>query len=327
MVKFNINGEEFTFRKYKKGDENELLPLINRNLNQKMTLDDWKWKYLDNLNSNLIIIFLNNNNQIVGQWANVIRRGYYYGKELSSFEGVDIFTREDYRGTGFMKLIHLLHNNFFPKKQIFYYGLPPNFFLRLYNNVHYSYKNHINFTKIQVFKKKKSNFIFNFINTLINNDKNNNISIIGVTYNNKEDINNLWNRKKNELEISTVRDWDYLNWRVLSSPVKQKLFLIKNDNRVIGFFSIFIKNRTCYITDILILNRELNKKVINKINQICFKFKVKEIKILITDKSIKQYLFFDKYLVSELINFSYFTNIKDDMLVSPYFTYNDSDFF
>ena len=97
MMKFKLNGEELIARRYKKGDEKELLPMMTRILDKNLTLDYWNWKYNENPNGNLLIVGLNKNNQIIGCWGNIIRRGYYYGKEISFFNNVDTFTREDYR--------------------------------------------------------------------------------------------------------------------------------------------------------------------------------------------------------------------------------------
>jgi len=145
------------------------------------------------------------------------------------------------------------------------------------------------------------------------------------SYSDKKEIDALWNKKKKEIDVCVIRDFEYLNWRILQSPDRMKLFLIKNKGETIGYFSIMIKDKVCYITDILVLNDFINEKLIKKIERFCLKGNIKEIRIFISDKKIKKMFFNNNFLFVNLGTLVYYNKIGKNTNISPYLTYIDTD--
>jgi len=319
-LKFNTNDQEFTIRKYGKRDEQVLIPLMNKNFDENWTLNDWNWKYKQNPSGFSILILLNEKGRILGQFGHLFKKWYYYGKECNSLMGVDVFIDKSLQGFGLTgKLFKYLHD-FHPEKGFFHYGFPNDAALKAYSKSGDIYNNY-SILKMNYLSKK-----YNIFFKLLLNSKSKNIfDISEASKENKGKIDDLWNKKKKELDVCVVRDWDYLNWRILTCPDKMKLFMIKNGGETVGYFSTMIKDRVCYITDILILNDFTNKNTIKQIEVFCLKHNIKEIRIFITDESIKSLFKYFKFNFYEIGQFTYFNNIEKDTRILPYFTFTDFD--
>ena len=319
--KFKINGEEFLIRMYKKGDEKEIIPLINHIGNMDVTLDYWNWKYKQNPAGFSILVLLNNKGKIIGQFGHLFKQGYYHGEIYPFFMGVDICIDKKYRGLGLLNRLVNEIPQFYMKKPFFNYGFPVEHILNAYKKVP-KYDNYGELIKLHYMSKKYlilSNLFYGF------NKNNDSLKISEASKENKGKIDDLWNKKKKELDVCVVRDWDYLNWRILTCPDKMKLFMIKNGGETVGYFSTMIKDRVCYITDILILNDFTNKNTIKQIEVFCLKHNIKEIRIFITDESIKSLFKYFKFNFYEIGQFTYFNNIEKDTRILPYFTFTDFD--
>ncbi|PIN95743.1 hypothetical protein COU56_00650 [Candidatus Pacearchaeota archaeon CG10_big_fil_rev_8_21_14_0_10_31_9] len=322
MVKFKVNGEEFFIRRYKKGDENYLLLMINKIYNINTALDYWNWKYKQNPAGFSIIVLLNKEGKIIGQIGHQFKKGYYYGEICPFFMGVDICLMENYRGFGlFSKLVDQIPH-YHTKNPFFYYGFPVRHVLNAYRKVskHKYYEN----SPIQTYYLSKKYLRFLRLFNL-KKSSDNLIHISEAFQINKYDIDNLWKKKKKELEVCVVRNWEYLNWRILNCPDKMKLLIIKNGEKTIGYFSVLIRNKICYITDILILNDYVNKDTISEIEKFCFRYNSKEIRIFATDKLINK-TFKDKgFLQFWLGQYIHYDGIKNSSDILHYLTYTDFD--
>ena len=321
IVSFILNDKDFSIREYKKGDEQILLPLMNKNFDEKWTLEDWNWKYNENPVGFSGLILLNKKESIVGQFGHLFKKWKVYDKEYKALMGVDVFVDKNYQGYGLTgKMFRYLHN-FYPKKDFFHYGFPNDTALKAYSKSGDFYKNY-NISKTYYLYKK-----YNLFSKLQFNFKNSkhSLNISRLSEDNKQEVDNLWNKKKKELEVCVVRDFEYLNRRILQSPEKMELFLIKHNNETVGYFSIMIRDKVCYITDILILNDFTNKNIINEIERFCLKFSPKEIRIFVTDKLISNILKNFKFNLFDIGLFTYYNNIEKSVKILPYLTFSDFD--
>ena len=301
-------GREIKFRKYKKGDEIELTKIYNEIFPKTMSLKYWNWKYLKNPFGFKISVALNEENEIVGQYCNSFKKGIYFKKEYDFVNVFDVGVKKQYRG-GFMgKILKGQHHNkpflslSFPSELPFHYG--------------FKHKAVEGAISINILRKKFSFF----------NRKNKNIEIVEVNSSFKKEIDDLWNKKKQELDISVIRDWKFIKWRILSCPNKMKLFLLKLNNRTIGYFSIFKKGKIIYITDILVINNYINKEIILSIDNICRKYG-KEIRIMIHDDILKKAFLKSRYKTFNKKWLSYNDRISKKKISNVYITFLDSDVF
>src|SRR3989344_4807966 len=101
------NMEKIRLRKYKKGDEINLVSLYEYFFPEKMSLKLWEWKFKKNPNGNLIVVAFNKKKEIVGQYYLQFKKGVYNG------------------GYKFLK-----------KKEFFLYGFPNSFGVRSHIKAH-----------------------------------------------------------------------------------------------------------------------------------------------------------------------------------------------
>jgi len=320
-VKFTHNKETFIIKKYNQRDERFLLPLMNKNFNENWYLDEWIWKYKKNPNGFSTLVLLNSAGKIIGQYSHLIKKFQIHGKVYNSLMGVDVFVDKNYQGTGliseFPKYIHLFYMN----QNFFHYGFPSKNALKAYKKSGDVYKEYSIIDNYYHAKQYNpiSKFFINFVKF------SNQLHFHHFSTSDKKEIDALWNKKKKEIDVCVIRDFEYLNWRILQSPDRMKLFLIKNKGETIGYFSIMIKDKVCYITDILVLNDFINEKLIKKIERFCLKGNIKEIRIFISDKKIKKMFFNNNFLFVNLGTLVYYNKIGKNTNISPYLTYIDTD--
>lgn len=325
MVKFKVNGEEFTIREYKEGDEKQLLLLMKEVFGKNQSLTYWNWEYKKNPRGFSILLLLNKEGKIIGQYAHLLKKTYFYGKEYTFFMAVDICIKNEYRGFGLLdRLVNQLPQ-FHSKKPFLNYGFPSDHILNAYQKVP-KYRNSGECAVKLFGLSKKYATLSRLLYFFNKKTKKNSLEIFEVSENNKQDIDRLWNKKKKELKISIIRDWRYLNWRILTCPDNIKLFLIRDNGKIAGYFSVMIKDKICYIVDILLLNKFVTNKNIYKIEEFCRSYyNKKEIRIFITDKLIQNKLLDSRFSLVEFGNFIYYTNIKRNIKILPYLTFIDYD--
>ena len=215
MIKFNVNGEEFTFRKYKKGDEKELLPMMNGIFKYNMDKDYWDWKYKQCPAGFFTIVALNKEKKIIGQMCHQFKKGFYYGKEYPFLMTVDVVIKEEYRRLGIINQLRL----FYPDKPFLHYGFPNDRALNAYKKLdnYYQYAS-------EIYILHKNYNLFDKLKSISNKGvKSNTIGISIASLNNVDEINNFWMKKKAELNVCVIRDWEYLNWRILIINISRRL--------------------------------------------------------------------------------------------------------
>ncbi|MBS3066276.1 hypothetical protein J4205_00485 [Candidatus Pacearchaeota archaeon] len=311
--------EKIRLRKYKKGDEINLVSLYEYFFPEKMSLKLWEWKFKKNPNGNLIVVAFNKKKEIVGQYYLQFKKGVYNGGEKLFILSVDTYIRVECRGQGFVNGAY----KFLKKKEFFLYGFPNSFGVRSHIKAHGSEFGREE--KIIILGKKNlllfPHFSFKF-------KKSNHLNIVPLNKNNFYEFDNLWKSKVRELNTSVIRDCEYIKWRLLECPNKNNIFFIKYRNNTIGYFSVYLKNGICYISDILIFNKYMNKKLVSVINAFCRnEFKFNRMKLLINDNIIVKAFLLNGYFVEDKITIRYGKNDKSQEHLNFYLTLSDTDFF
>ncbi|MEM3122354.1 MAG: hypothetical protein QXH60_02855, partial [Candidatus Pacearchaeota archaeon] len=248
-----MKNNEIKFRLMKKGEEKEVLKVYNEIFELNASLKQLKWKYYKCPGGFRIYLALNNYDKVIGIYCNQFKDGIFYGKKCKVLNVVDVCIEEKYRGEYLLKAIDLNNND----KNFFSINFPREYLLN------YISKHPIidNILGVKSYHKMIENkLIYKKSEFLMSNVKKLNKKI-------KASIDFFWEEKQSEIKAGVIRNSDYLQWRVLESPETMKLFIIKKDNKLIGYFSILIKEKICYITDILILNKYLTKEIIDEIEK------------------------------------------------------------
>ena len=218
-------------------------------------------------------------------------------------------------GLGLLRKLPL----FYPKTKFVHYGTPNENALNAYNKIENFYESQI---EIETLSKKYS-FVTKMLNFLMPPKKLNHVEILSKKE--MKQIDKFWEAKKTELEFAVIRSFDYLNWRIIDCPEKVKLFLLKDNEKTIGYFALKIKKNICYIFDILILNKYIKKDIFHEIEHVCKKHNVDEIQILTTDSLIKHNLHKIGFRLKNKTKLIYYNHIEKNVPINPYLTFSDFD--
>ncbi|MEM3074534.1 MAG: hypothetical protein QW727_01160 [Candidatus Pacearchaeota archaeon] len=317
----NKMRKKIKLRLMKKGEEKEVLKVYNEIFELNASLEYWKWKY-SCPGGSFNIVALNDNGKIIGHYGTQIKNGLYFKKNLKFINAVDVGIKKEYRGNNFyMKALNYQKKFKLFKKKYFAYNFPREAIIILAKKHNFSdgimliniYSKKIYFQdKLKKFLKLKKG----------------KLKIIKINSNKfSKVIDYLWENKKKEFTISIIKNWEFIEWYTLKHPNINNLFGIYLNKTIIGYFSILIKEKICYITDILILNKYLTKEIIDEIEKMIIleNNKVNEIKILINDNLIEKILAEKKYKISQNMTLSYFGIKKKIDRNNMYITYADTD--
>jgi hypothetical protein len=287
---------DISVRKYKTKDKEALITVFNEVFIEEnpnhiiMTSDDWDLKYKNSPHGIDTLVAENSNGQIVGQMSIIIEKIKYHDQEYFVKSLADLCVKKEFRNQQFIAkcCVELL------KSEYLIWGFPAEEFWDVYPKIIPGMQNF----NVKIFYKK--------INS--NNQPDADIEII-KTDDAQSDIDNLWDEKKSEITIGTIRDWTYIKWAIIDAPQNNNLFLIKKNATTIGYFATREENGICFIIDILILNQELNGQVIQAIENQCLKLNCKEIQLFVTDPYLQKILTdnnFDFFKKEELTQQAFF---------------------
>ena len=297
----------YTIRLYQTGDENQLVDIINR-IFTKMDNKKWFWKYKKGPLKPLILVAENNRKEIVGQFAVLPNQMKYYSDQKIGHQTVEVVIEKEYRNQKFLEScisFFIQQGDFLP------YGFVDEKMANIYSRAMFmaGVKQTNKTIKSNILEKKLDQSwwpkMFN-LNKKINQNK---LSIERLDDNvGEKEINSLWEKKQGEIKVGIIRDWKFLKWRIIDTPEKNSLFLLKDEDEIIGYFSLEIDKTTAIISDLLILNKNVDLLLFSAIENFCRQLKLKKIKLFTTDKTILKILKERGYY-------------KDREI---YFTYNDS---
>jgi hypothetical protein len=90
-------NKDWTIREYREGDESAILDLFKTVFKSEMSLEHWKWEYLDNPAGQPIISVAEAKGRIVGHNAQLIRKLKVGDQIISGVLGVDVMVHPEYR--------------------------------------------------------------------------------------------------------------------------------------------------------------------------------------------------------------------------------------
>ena len=205
------------------GDEHKILELFELVFKQKMSLDYWRWRFLNNPAGSKMIKLMWEEDKLIGHYAVSPLSMNINNQLIFTAHSMTTMTHPDYGGKGIFKLLSLalydeIENNLGCKAV---WGFPNN-------NSHYGFINSLQWENITI------------IHTMgISPQKlvvsNNKLEVTEFELFDNEKANFIQS-KINKFSVSIHRSKEYLNWRYCENPsvnYKKFYFNQKNERAVI----------------------------------------------------------------------------------------------
>ncbi len=277
--------EQVTIRLYQPGDEVQLVDLHNKVFRVGRTLDQWHWQYRELPSGFAVSIVAEVNGRIVGQYAALLHRFWFYDREILSYQIVDVMVAPEYRrlgissrtanfgfdffgpgvtiGHGFPTFLHYTFGirklgyqkiGFFPK---YCQPLTPTaLFKHLVRYRHlaaltapFGYLPYTYSTiRARTFKKPPA------------------IDIVPLErFDERADV--LWRRARDTARIICIRDSVFLNWRFVTRPRSMyRIFGALKGHDLVGYIVVSSEQRPRkklgLIEDILVANEDPDRALI-----------------------------------------------------------------
>lgn len=222
MIKDN---QSWVCREYNDGDEHRILDLFSKVFNRKMSLELWKWRFVENPFGKGIIKLLFDNRMVVGHYAVIPTRIQIAGRIVNAVFSMTTMTHPDYRGRGiFAALAKETYEEAWQKGASFVYGFPNN-------NSYLGFTRKLGwegFGKMSIWEKE-----------LTGEDICNSAIIDNVTQVKQfeDDITLLWEKARQDYQVIALRTKDFLNWRFVTNPTVNyaNFIFLDNKSEILGY--------------------------------------------------------------------------------------------
>jgi hypothetical protein len=285
-------GEDWSIRRYREGDENQINSLFNVVFQAARPLQEWRWKFLDNpcmtkLSSSALITVTESNGTIVGQYASLPLIFKMRDSAVRVAQPVDSMVHSDYRkgARGILELFALQYDRAREDGIQFGFGFPnerhhpvgkrllryqdlsrlPTLFKRLNWRLGIKRKLPISSPGLLSTVQKASGKGYRISLALKEHPED--VQMLQVKAFD-ERIDDLWTRAKGRYEIMAVRDRRFLNWRYVEKPDDPyNILLAEQAGKALGYIILKITHASeaCVgvIVDLLSTTRAIDEALIN----------------------------------------------------------------
>lgn len=203
-------------KSYKPGDEIKIIELFEQSFGKKMSLEYWKWRFLENpFTSNVFIDLMWDNDLLVGHYAVSPMEMILEDKKILTALSMTTMTHPQYAGKGiFSKLAENLYKRLTEEGYVMVWGFPNN-------NSHYGFNKNLNWKDIalqgmmsiksDVIKQKIVDSEFEIVNNFD--------SINTVVFQNKDKVFGINKTPK------------YMNWRYFSNTSADYNVIVSKDKK------------------------------------------------------------------------------------------------
>ncbi len=275
-----MTSKEYSLRRYKDGDEEEIVRLLNDIFGENLTLEGWIWKHKENPLSYLnLAILAEHKGRIIGQYAGLPVLFKFKDKIVKFGMVVDNFVHPDFRGgvQGIQRKMFEYSCKLWERESMpMGWGLP--------NRQHYivgkrilKYKDvgkiPFLFRRLNWNLAVKKRFLWlpqsmiqanqylssMYFKLLIGARHGNTVAKVKVrkVHSFDERVTVLWNKVKDQYEIIAVRDQTYLNWRYKKPGNNYQIIVGEKGDEIVGYIVIDVKKTdgqtVGYIVDFLSL--------------------------------------------------------------------------
>jgi len=241
------------FKRYSNGDEKDILDAFKIVFERELSIDYWKWRYVDNPNGDTTLINIAwDENKLAAHYAlspvTIFVNGIKYNSALS----MSTFTHPDYLKRGlFTKLAENLYLENMDSVDVIF-GVP-------------------NDNSVNGFIKKLGFKLIKEIPMLESKILNKNYKVTNkcvFIYRFEKEFDELFFLVSNKYNIITSRDSKYLNWRFIDNPEnKYQVIAYIDKGRILGYAVIKIYDKDLEligdIVDIIAINELVLRELIN----------------------------------------------------------------
>lgn len=272
MVASNESKREWSIRKYREGDEEQILALRGIVMNETRDKQWWQWMFRDGPMGPALIMLAESKQKIIGQTASVFVPIKIGDKATRATHGVDLMVHPDYRLQGvFIALGSALIESTKGIYRSIAYGTPndqsgPGFKKYLHNmsigEVPLLHKVIDwgavlkNRYRIPVFIGKMLGYVQERITNRLPSPKDAAIKVEEV-FSFDERIDKFWRQASGIKNIMVVKDMKYLNWRYVAKPGNEyKILIAKKRQEIVGYIVLKLEKNGLsrgYIVDLLAL--------------------------------------------------------------------------
>lgn len=352
---------DIIFRKYREGDEEDLVTLCNNVYGLYTNKDYWRWKYLNNtfnLNASYVATY---ENRVIGMAGTLPYRLRLKEKEIVGGQLTDLLSHPQLKKKRdiFFPIMRKCIKEIETQMDIMYGFTNDKSFKVYVKRLKYDTAFRIprldKIINIKPFIKRifmKDNFIAKAAGNTINilsvkfsyptfSSIDKEIKIKEV-YGFDERFDHLWNQLKGFFTITTIRDAKYLNWRYCLHPLyKYRILVAEKKEEILGFAILRCAEdkglKRGYIMDFLVKHGE--KKLVSTLLTKSLRFFYDEGVDLVTCwmlphapyyKALRRHLFFKRTsdLVTAVTSFN--KDISNEFLKNPsnwHVTMGDCDSF
>lgn len=228
---------KWNLRKYKSGDEHQIVKLFQTVFQQDMTVEQWRWKYQGlGLSNDKSSVAEDGEGRLIGHFGAIAVPFWFQGQHTVGYQAVDQMIAEEYR-SGLRKngLYHELGSFYWKGIQAFKYG-----FL---NANHMRLGKIIGFFEdcISVREYTKQTAKKNLIT----------IRAEQLAWDNY-DIDHLWNAAYKDIGWAVIRDRTFLKWRFKENPFyRTQLYAVKKrfSKMCVGWMVVKDMGESLYVMD------------------------------------------------------------------------------
>lgn len=191
---------------YREGDEHKILDLFSEVFNIRISLEVWKWRFIENPFGQGIIKLLFDDDKLIGHYAVIPMEVKVTDKVVDAVFSMTTMTHPDYRGRGIFPLLgEETYREAARKGFKFVYGFPNQ-------NSYRGFVKKLNwkgFGNMDVWQKNLSG------KYVSNRAENKNIKKLEKFDN---DADSLWTKVRQNYSVVVPRTRDFLNWRFIRNP-------------------------------------------------------------------------------------------------------------
>lgn len=283
--------QDWYIQKYRNGDEDEIIRLLNNVYGTWNDKSYWNWKYLENpIISENIIMIAKDEDKLVGHHGLITVKMKIGNDYILGSQAVDLAVDPSYRRKGIFKTLAVSAYKEAIKNKIFFtYAFPLAYKRKITETRGASHKGsekmgwvnicnmlemckYLNLKSIlkryvhnKHFLEFFSIILNNFFKIFFNKEKkliDNELKIIKVS---KFDdrVNNLFKEISKEYSVIVMRTKDYLNWRYANKfKTEYIIYLAEKQNKILGYIILKCKcdeqSKNGYIVDFLVPSTQNN---------------------------------------------------------------------
>lgn len=204
---------------YREGDEHKILDLFSEVFNRRMSLEVWKWRFIENPFGKGIIKLLFDDNKLIGHYAVTPMEVKVTNKVVNTTFSMTTMTHPNYRGRGIFSLLgEETYREATQRGFKFVYGFPnQNSYLGFIKKLNWK-----GFGNMDVWQK---NLGGKYVGGHAENKK------IKKVEEFDNDIDSLWTKVRQNYPVVVPRTKDFLNWRFVQNPEVDYIKYIHTDSK------------------------------------------------------------------------------------------------